>query len=51
MALIHSPFRILRALVIYHLAYSFYIFTIIFLIAAARYITKGDGVSDLTIQG
>ena len=51
MALVRSPFRILRALAIYRLARSFYISTIAFLIAAARYITKGDGASDLTIRG
>ena len=50
MALVYSPFCILKMLVICHLAYSFYIFTIAFLIAAACYITKGDGVSNLTIQ-
>jgi len=33
------------------LAYSFYISTIAFLIAAARYITIGDSVLDLTIWG
>ena len=34
-----------------YLAYSFQISTITFLIATARCITKGDGVSNLTIQG
>ena len=51
MALVCGPFRILRALAICHLAYSFQISTIAFLIAAARYITEGDGASNLTIWG
>ena len=51
MALICGLFRILKALAICRLAYSFYISTIAFLIAAARYITEGNGVSNLTIQG
>jgi len=49
MALVCGPFYILRALAIYYLAYSFWISTIAFLIAAARYITEGNGASDLTI--
>ena len=51
MASVYSPFYILKALAICYLAYSFYISTITFLIAAARYITEGDGMSNLTIQG
>ena len=51
MVLVCSLFRILKALAICCSAYNFYISTIAFLIAAARYITKGDGASDLTIQG
>ena len=51
MASVCSLFRILRASAICYLTYSFCIFIIAFLIAAARYITKGDNMSDLTIQG
>ena len=51
MALVCGPFCILRALAICHLACSFWISIIAFLMAAARYITKGNGASDLTIQG
>ena len=50
MALIYSLFCILKALVIYYLVYSFCIFIIAFLIAAACCVTKGDGASNLTIQ-
>ena len=39
------------ALAICRLAYSFYIFIITFLIAAACYITEGDSISNLIIQG
>jgi len=49
MALVYSLFRILRASVICYSAYSFYISAIAFLMATARYITEGDGASDLTI--
>jgi len=49
MALVCGPFCILRALAICHLACSFWISIIAFLMAAARYITKGNGASDLTI--
>ena len=49
MASVYNLFHILRALVIYYLAYSFWISTIAFLIAAARYITEGDSMSNLTI--
>ena len=51
MVSVYSPFYILRVSAIYHSAYSFYISTIAFLIAAAYYITEGNGVSNLTIQG
>ena len=51
MALIYSPFYILKALVIYYSACGFYISIIAFLMAVAHYITEGDGVSNLTIQG
>jgi hypothetical protein len=49
MALIYSPFYILKALVIYYSACGFYISIIAFLMAVAHYITEGDGVSNLTI--
>ena len=51
MAPVYSLFYILRVSVIYYSAYSFQISTIAFFIAAARYITKSDGISNLTIQG
>ena len=51
MASVYGPFCILRVLVIYYSAYSFCISTIAFLIAVARYITEGDGVSNSTIWG
>ena len=51
MALVYGPFYILRVSAIYRLAYSFCISTIAFLIAAAHCITKGDSMSNLTIQG
>ena len=51
MASVCGPFRILRVLVIYCLAYSFWISTIAFLIAAACCVTKGNGASDLIIWG
>ena len=47
--LVCGPFRILRALAIYCLAYSFWISTIAFLMAVAYCVTKGNSVSDLTI--
>ena len=49
MVLVYNLFCILRVLVICCSAYSFCISTITFLIAAARYITESDGMSDLTI--
>ena len=49
MALVYDLLCILKVSAIYCLACSFYIFTIAFLIAAARYITEGDGMSNLTI--
>ena len=51
MASVCGPFCILRVLAICYLAYSFYISTITFLIAVARYITEGNSVSNLTIWG
>ena len=43
MASVYNLFHILRALVIYYLAYNFNISTITFLIAAAYYIIKSVG--------
>ena len=49
MALVCGLFYILRASVIYCLAYSFCISTIAFLIAAARCVTKSDSIFNLII--
>jgi len=51
MALVCCLFRVLRALAICCLARSFWISTITFLMAVARYVTKGDSASNLTIRG
>ena len=49
MALVCGLFCILKVLVICCSAYSFYISTIAFLIAAARCVTEGDSVSNSII--
>ena len=51
MALVYGLFCILKVSAIYHLVYSFYIFTITFLITAACCIIKDNNISNLTIQG
>ena len=51
MALVYGPFCILKVSAICCSAYSFYISTIAFLIAAACCMTEGNSISNLTIQG